>query len=97
MSTERAGIPANSAVAQQVHHAEQTAQRAEADAPPSALLKPRLDSTPLPAVGKAIRCVLRPYPIDDADPRLSTVRVAVVLIGAVAVVSASVFVLRRAR
>lgn len=68
MSTEQAGIPQHSAVAQQVHHAEQADERKPQPGPaPTAaatVLKPDLDVTPLRAIGKAIRCIVRPYRSD---------------------------------
>lgn len=101
MSTEQAGIPQHSAVAQQVHHAEQADERKPQPGPApiaaATVLKPDLDVTPLRAIGKAIRCIVRPYRSDDAGRRMPRSRMAVLVSGAAAVISASIVVLRRTR
>lgn len=100
VTTEQAGIPENSAVAQQVHHAVQKTDRKPRPEPAAvaapAIVKPGADLSWLRSIGKAIACVLRPYPIDDADPRGSVRRLAVVFAGTLGVLALLVG-LRRAR
>ena len=99
MATEQAGIPRASAVAQQVHHAEAAAHAPHREPAPvaaAASLKPHIDLSALRGVGKIVGCLLRPYPIDDTDPRGSRRRIATAGAAVAAVVAASV-VVRRAR
>lgn len=101
MPAEHAGIPRDSVVAQQVHHAEHVAQRTPQPEPApvaaAAAVKPDLDLRALRAFAKAIRCIVRPHPSDEARPRTSRSRTAAVAGGAAAVVSAAVIMLRRSR
>lgn len=100
MTTKQAGIPENSAVAQQVHHAVHKTDRKPQPEPAPvaapAIVKPGADLSWLRDIRKAIACVLRPYPIDDADPRASKRRLAVLFAGALGVLALLVG-LRRAR
>lgn len=100
MPTEQAGIPQHSAVAQQAHQAAQTDDRKPQPEPApiaaAAAARPGSDLSTPRAIGRAIGCLLRPYPIDDTDPRGSKRRVAVICAGAVGVVALLVR-LRRSR
>lgn len=100
MTTEQAGISRDSAFAQQVHHAAQVSDRNARPEPApvaaAAMLRPGFDPPWLRAVRKALGCVLRPYPVDSADPRGSKRRAAVVIAGAAGTV-ALLGALRRAR
>jgi hypothetical protein len=91
MTTEQAGIPLDSAVAQQ-HHSQHAAERTPRPEPlpiaTAAALKPDTDPTALHTIGKAIGCILRPYPIDDSDPRGSRRRIAIAVAGVALAVSA---------
>lgn len=101
MPAEYAGIPRDSVVAQQVHHAEHVAERTPRPEPApvaaAAAVKPDLDVSRLRAFANAIRCVVRPHPGDEAAPRMSRSRTAAVAGGAAAVASAAIIMLRRSR
>jgi hypothetical protein len=100
VTTEHAGVPQACAVAQQVHH-ETTALRPPQEAHPARLTAaataPTPDSSTVTAIGKALSCLLRPYPIDDADPRATRRRIATAGAGVVGAVAAGIAVRRRAR
>ena len=91
MTTEQAGVPQASAVAQQIHH-ETTAVRRPQEAHSSRLtaaaaaLAP--DRSTVSAIGNVMSCLLRPYPIDGADARASRRRI--VRAGASGVLAVSV-------
>lgn len=95
MATDQTEI--NSAVAQQVDHTAQPTERnpqpEAARFPAAAVAKPASD---LRAFRNAVACALRPYPIDDADPRGSKRRVAIAF-GGFVVVLALLVGLSRAR
>lgn len=99
MPTEYAGIPRDSLVAQQVHHAEHVAARTPQPEPApvaaAAALKPDLDASGLRAFAKALRCVVRPQPADEPARRTSRSRTAVVAGGAAAVAAAAILLRRR--
>ncbi len=103
MPAEYAGIPRDSVVAQQVHHAAHVAERIPQPEPEpapvaaAAALKPDLDLSGPRAFAKALRCIVRPYPSDEVGPSMSRSRMAVVAGGAAAVVAAAIIMLRRSR
>ena len=100
MSTEQAGVPRASAVAQQIHH-ETTAVRRPQEAHSSRLTAVATSLTPAPstvrAIGKALSCLLRPYPIDDADPRGTRRRIATAGASGAIAVAVGTAMRRRAR
>lgn len=101
MPTEYAGIPRDSVVAQQVHHAEQGAERTPQPEPApiaaAAALQPDLDPSGLRVFAKAIRCIVRPHSSDEAAPRRSRSDPAVLAGAAAAVAAAAIIMLRRSR
>ena len=98
MRTQSAGIPDNSAVAQQAHHEALTANRKPHPEPAPvaavAAAKPGSDLGWLRTLGRAIACVLRPHADDDPHPRGSGRRIAVVCAGAAGALALLVRLLR---
>jgi hypothetical protein len=100
VSTGQAGVPQASVVAQQIHH-ETTAVRRPQEAHSSPLTALATSLTParptVRAFGKALSCLLRPYPIDDADPRGTRRRIATAGASGAVAVAVGTAAYRRAR
>ena len=100
MSAEHAGVPQASAVAQQIHH-ETTTLNQRQEAHSSRLSAVATSLTPgrstVRAIGNALSCLLRPYPIDDADPRGTRRRIATAGASGAVAVAVGIAMRRRAR